>query len=169
MNDQTIQVVCRRSDAPTFEKLGFRFEGGFGVTNSKLRIDTSDGAESSAVVLGEATVKAPIVGRRGSFGTLPKGVPFFGCHGPGATYDPGVFATGGKRFHYASVPSGSPDPSVALDASCELDPKRRRLVQRYQATLLLVKARFIAHLQQHSPGLCRSEQAPSPQRRIPHE
>jgi hypothetical protein len=120
-------------------------------------------------MLGEALLDATKVGR-GRFGGLPNGVPFFGCHGPGATYEPGIFATGGKRFHYASVPSGSPDPSVALDASCELDPKRRRLVQRYGATLLLVKARFIAHLQQHSTGLCRSEQsAPNPQRRIPHE
>lgn len=169
MNDQaSMQAVCRRVDAPLFEKLGFRFETGLVVTNSKLRFDLTGEAKDSAVMLGEALLDATKVGR-GRFGCLPKGVTFFGCHGPGATYEPGVFATGGKKFHYASVPSGSPDPSAALDASCELDPKRRRVVQRYGATLLLVKARFIAHLQQHSPGLCRSEPAASPQRRIPHE
>jgi hypothetical protein len=167
MNDQTIQVVCRRVDTPQFEKLGFRFETGLVVTNGKLRFDLSDEAKSSSVLVGEAMVNTPIVGRRGGFGALPKGVPFFGCHGP--AYDPGVFASAGKKFHYATAPSDSPHPSVALDAPGELDPKRRREVERYQATLLLVKARFIAHLQQHSPGLCRSEPAPSPQRRIPHE
>jgi hypothetical protein len=162
-----MQVVCRRVDAPLFSNLGFRFETGLVVTNGKLRFDLSDEAKDSAVVLGEAMVKTPIVGRRNSLGTLPKGVPFFGSQGP--AYDPGVFATGGKKFHYATAPSDSPHPSVALAAPGELDPKRQRVVQRYEATLLLVKARFIAHLQQHSPGLCRSEPAASPQRRIPHE
>ena len=170
MNDQTsMQAVCRRVDAPLFEKLGFRFETGLVVTNSKLRFDLTGEAKDSAVMLGEALLDATKVGR-GRFGGLPKGVTFFGCHGPGATYEPGVFATAGKKLHCAPAPSGSPHPSVALDAPGELDPKRRRVVERYVATLLLVKARFIAHLQQHSPGLCRSEPVNlNLQRRISHE
>jgi hypothetical protein len=152
-----MEIVCRREDAPLFEPEGFAIECGFTLRHGRLHYDSAVSAVSAVVQLGQDEVNyaASVGDGKAGFGDLPMRVPFFGTHGPGGDYGDGVFATLGRRLHYALALHNSAVPAVELDLSTgKLVERQLRAARRYLATLVNVRALLIEHLREHSPGLC---------------
>ena len=155
MSDRcSMQIVCRREDAPSFEELGFGFESGLIFKKGDLRPDAKVRAESSVVLLGQGEVNyaASVGDGKDGFGDLPRGLIYYGSHGSGSEYGEGVFATMGTTLVYARTLWGSNWPAVEFNLTTgRLDRVGLKVAKKYVATLGLVKRALITHLRQTSP------------------
>jgi hypothetical protein len=158
MNDPcSMQIVCRREDALLFEKLGFSFGSGLIFKEGDLRPDAKIRSESSAVLLGQGEVDyaARVLDDDSEFGDLPKGLIYYGAHGPGSQYGDGVFASLGETLDYARCLCGSNWPAVEFNLTTgRFERDGLRAAKKYVATLGLAKWALIQHLHQNSPELC---------------
>jgi hypothetical protein len=155
-----MEIVCRREDAPLFEPEGFAIECGFTLRHGRLHYDSAVVAESAVVQLGQDEVNyaASVGDGEAGFGDLPQRVLFYGSHGPGCSYGDGVFASLGRKLHYALALHDSAFPAVELDPETgKIDARRLREARQYLATLAKARAKLIAHLRRHSPGLWASD------------
>ncbi len=156
-----MEIVCRRKDAPLFEHVGFAIECGFTLRHGRLHYDSVVVAESAVVQLGQDEVNyaASVGDGNAGFGDLPMRVPFFGTHGSGGDYGEGVFATLGRKLHYALALHNSAVPAVELDQRTgKVVERQLRTARRYLATLVNVRVLLIEHLRKHSPGLCAPDE-----------
>ncbi len=160
-----MEIVCRREDAPLFEPEGFAIECGFTLRHGLLHYDSTVVAESAVVQLGQDEVNyaASVGSGKAGFGDLPPRVPFFGSHGPGCSYGDGVFASLGRKLHYAPALYDSAFPAVELDPETgRIDARRLREARQYLVTLAKVRDKLVAYLRKQSPGLCAPDgEAPS--------
>ena len=162
MSDRcSMQIVCRREDAPLFEKLGFFPEGGVRLKSGKLWCDLPTDQSSVVLLRQDEVDNAAWVGETADgHGDLPKGLIYYGSHGPGSDYGDGVFATMGQTLVYARSAWGSSWPAVEFNPTTgRLDRVGLKVARRYAATLKKVEAQLVAHLRQHSPELCRRKLA----------
>ena len=160
-----MQIVCRREYTPQFENLWFSFESGLILKMGDLRPDANIRAESSVVLLGQGEVAyaASVGDGKDGFGDLPRGLVYYGTHGPGCEYGGGVFATLGKTLEYARTLPDSNWPAVEFNMTTgRIDRVGLQVAKKYVAILGLAKWELMNHLHQHSPELCRRSK-PTPE------
>ena len=111
-----VEIVCRESDAPMFEAIGFMEEFRPGLPNSVLALvdaEASDGNCSELQILAE------------------NGVVFRGWHDAGDNYDGACFAGIGGRFYEVARRDHSDLPCIEVHVEGTVDTHQLLAAREY--------------------------------------